>query len=109
MYQQGVVVALWWLTEELHYLVSILKDGGGAVGKNPPPSAGDPRDGGSIPESGKSHEEGMAAHPRTPAWRTPWNSFCENQEATRVWNLKVMRKIKRAHLLLCQVSVNFRS
>ena len=40
--------------------------------KNPPPSAGDLRDVGSIPGLGRSPKEGMAIHSSIPAWRIPW-------------------------------------
>ena len=40
--------------------------------KNPPENAGDIRDVGSIPESGRSPAEGMAAHSSILAWSIPW-------------------------------------
>ena len=40
--------------------------------KNLPASAGDMRDIGWIPGSGRCLEEGMAAHSRILAWRIPW-------------------------------------
>ena len=40
--------------------------------ENPPASAGDIRDLGSVPRSGGPLEEGMASHSRIPAWRIPW-------------------------------------
>ena len=42
------------------------------VVKNPPANAGDLRDMGSIPGSGRSLEEGMATHFSILAWRIPW-------------------------------------
>ena len=42
------------------------------VVENPPASAGDRRDLGSVPGSGGPLEEGMASHSRIPAWRIPW-------------------------------------
>ena len=42
------------------------------VVKNPAANAGDARDVGSIPGSGKSPEEEMAAHSSTLAWEVPW-------------------------------------
>ena len=39
--------------------------------KNPPVNAGDIRDVGWIPASGRSPEEGVAAHSSILAWRTP--------------------------------------
>ena len=56
------------------YLARILKDGfpGSAVGTKSPANAGDTRDGGSIPESGRSQGGGMATHASILAWRIPW-------------------------------------
>ena len=42
------------------------------AGKNPPANAGDIRDLGSIPGSGRSLKEGMAIHSSILAWRIPW-------------------------------------
>ena len=42
------------------------------VVKNPPANAGDIRDMGSIPGSGRSPEEGTATHSSILAWRIPW-------------------------------------
>ena len=42
------------------------------VVKNPPASAGDVRDSGSIPGSGRSLKEVMATHSSLLAWRIPW-------------------------------------
>ena len=41
------------------------------VVKNPPANAGDVRDMGSIPGSGRSPEEGMATHSSILAWEVP--------------------------------------
>ena len=40
--------------------------------KNLPSNAGDTRDKGSIPESERSLEEGVATHSSVLAWRIPW-------------------------------------
>ena len=40
--------------------------------KKSPTSAGDIRDMGSIPESGRSPGDGMATHSNILAWRIPW-------------------------------------
>ena len=40
--------------------------------KNPPASAGDIRDAGSIPGSGQPLEEGTATHSSLLSWRIPW-------------------------------------
>ena len=42
------------------------------VVKNLPTNAGDIRDRGLIPGSGRSLEEGMATHLSNLAWRIPW-------------------------------------
>ena len=42
------------------------------VGKNPPASAGDARDAGSIPGPGRSPEKEMATRSSILAWRIPW-------------------------------------
>ena len=40
--------------------------------KNSPANAGNIRDAGLIPGSGRSLEEGMATHSSILAWRMPW-------------------------------------
>ena len=40
--------------------------------KNPPADAGDTRDAGSIPGSGRSLKEGTATHSSNLAWEIPW-------------------------------------
>ena len=45
---------------------------GGASGKESTYNAGDVRDTGSIPGSGRSLEEGVATHSSILAWRIPW-------------------------------------
>ena len=45
---------------------------GGAADKNPPASAGDARDVGSLPGSGRSLKWEMATHSSILAWRIPW-------------------------------------
>ena len=45
---------------------------GGASGKNPPTSARDERDAGSILGRKDPPEEGMATHSSMLAWRIPW-------------------------------------
>ena len=42
------------------------------VAKNGPAKAGDKRDAGLIPGSGRSLDEGMATHSSILAWRMPW-------------------------------------
>ena len=42
------------------------------VVKNPPAGAGDSRDVGLIPESGRSTGKQMATHSSIVAWRIPW-------------------------------------
>ena len=56
--------------------MSTIKDSGGFPGgsvvKNLPASAGDARDMGSIPGSGRSSGGGMAPHFSILAWEIPW-------------------------------------
>ena len=40
--------------------------------KNPSANAGDERDTSSIPESGRSPEEGVTTHSSILAWEMPW-------------------------------------
>ena len=40
--------------------------------KNSPANAGNTRDAGLIPGSGRSLDEGMATHSSILAWRMPW-------------------------------------
>ena len=42
------------------------------VVKNLPVNAGDIREAGSVPGSGKCPEGGVATHPNIFAWRIPW-------------------------------------
>ena len=42
------------------------------VVKNPPADAGNVREAGLIPGSGRALEEGMATHSSILAWRIPW-------------------------------------
>ena len=55
--------------------VAAIVDGASQVAlvvKNPPANAGDGRDVGSIPEMGRSVEEGMATHSNILAWIIAW-------------------------------------
>ena len=45
---------------------------GALVINNPPANAGDARDTGSIPGSGRSLKKEMATHSSTLAWKIPW-------------------------------------
>ena len=51
------------------------------VVKNPPANAGEIRDEGSIPGSGRSPEEGMATHSSIFAWRIPWTEEPGRQQS----------------------------
>ena len=51
---------LWWKRDSGHLI------------QNPLANAGDPRDKGSIPGSGRSPGEGIETHSSIPAWRIPW-------------------------------------
>ena len=59
------------------------------VVKNPPANAGDIRDMGSIPQLGRSQEEGMVTHSSILVWRIPWT-----EETGR---LQSMRSHRVAH------------
>ena len=50
--------------------------------KNPPASAGDVRDAGSILGSGRSLEKEMATHSNILAWRIPWIVESEGLQST---------------------------
>ena len=54
--------------------------------KNPPASAGDIRDVGSIPGSGRSPQEGMATHSSILAWRIPCT-----EEPGGLWSIGLQR------------------
>ena len=56
------------------------------VVKNPSASAGDVRGVGPIPESGRSPEEGMAAHSSVLVWRIPWT-----EEPGGLWSIASQR------------------
>ena len=61
------------LHPDLGFLASTLRASQVAlVMKNPPANVGDIKDAGSIFESGKSLEEGMAIHSSIFAWGIPW-------------------------------------
>ena len=51
------------------------------VVKNPPANAGDIRDVGSIPGSGRSLEEGMATHSNILVWKIPWTEKPGSQQS----------------------------
>ena len=51
------------------------------VVKNRPASAGDTKDSSLIPGSGRSLEEGMAAHSSILAWRIPWTEEPEGLQS----------------------------
>ena len=53
------------------------------VVKNPPANAGDARDAGSIPGSGRSLGEGMATHSSILAWRMSWTEKSGGLQSTR--------------------------
>ena len=54
------------------------------VVKNLTASAGDIRGAGSIPESGRSLEEGTATHSSVLAWRIPWTEEPDELGSQRV-------------------------
>ena len=59
---------------------------GGTVVKNQPANAGDARDTGSIPGSGRSPEKEMATHCSIPAWEIP-----RTEEPGRLQSLGLQR------------------
>ena len=65
--------------------------------KNPPVNAGDIRDWGSIPGSGRSLEEGMAVHSSILARRFPW---------TQEYGRLEFRGVGKSWTLLKQLSMN---
>ena len=85
---------MWWellgLTQQLSYIIYRSVSYGASqvalVVKNPPANAGDIRDTGSTPGSGRSPEEGMATHPSILAWRIPMDG--------RAWQAIVHRVTK---------------
>ena len=52
------------------------------VANNPPASAGDIRDAGSIPGLGRSPGEGQATHSSILAWRIPWTEQPGGSQST---------------------------
>ena len=65
--------------------------------KNPPATAGDVRDSGSIPESGRSPREGTVTHSSVLSWRIPWiEETCRQQSirSERVRHAKTMCQTK---------------
>ena len=52
------------------------------VVKNPPASARDVRDAGSIPGQEDSLEESIATHSSIPAWRIPWTEETGRLQST---------------------------
>ena len=58
----------------------------GSVVKNPPAKAGDTRDSGSFPRSGRSLEEEMAAHPSILVWEIPQTEEAKSQTRLKCLN-----------------------
>ena len=56
----------------LHICTPFMGFPGGSVIKNPPANAGNARDVGSIPWSGRSSEKEMVTHLSITAWKIPW-------------------------------------
>ena len=56
------------------------------VVKNPPATARDARDTGSIPGQEGALEKEMATHPSILAWRIPWT-----EEPGRLWSMGLQR------------------
>ena len=70
---------------------------GALVVKNLPAKAGDIRDTGLIPGSGRSLEEGMATHFSILAWRTPWT-----EESSRLQSMGSQRVRYNGSDLACK-------
>ena len=67
-----------------HYQVAL-------VVKKPPANAGDVRDMGSIPETGKPLVEGMATHSTIFAWIIPWKrSLAGSIGSQRISRIQLM-------------------
>ena len=60
----------------------------GTNDKNPPANVGDARNAGSTPGSGRSPEEGMAAHNSILAWRIPSRDKPEGLQSMSPWGCK---------------------
>ena len=56
----------------MEHIYTVLGFPSGTVIKNPPASAGDARDAGSIPGSGRSLGGGNATYSSILAWKIPW-------------------------------------
>ena len=76
-----------WDKNPLNLMRFLQREFGGASGKEPIANAGDIRDAGSIPSSGKSLEEGMATHSSILAWRIPWTE--EPGGLQSIWSQRV--------------------
>ena len=61
--------------------------------KNQPANAGDIKDAGSIPGSGRSLEKGMATHSSVLVWRIPWT-----EEPGELQSLGLQRQTGRKQL-----------
>ena len=62
------------------------------VMKNPPTNAGDIRDAGSIPGSGRSPGGGYATHSSILAWRIPWT---EDPDGLQSMESQSQKRLKR--------------
>ena len=75
----------------------------GSVVKNLCANAGDTRDVGSVPESGRSLQEEMATHSSILAWRIPWTEepgrlqFMGWQRVRHDWRTKQQETRNRLH------------
>ena len=68
---------------------------GGTVVKNLPVNAGDARDVGSIPESGRSAGLEMAIHSGILAWKIPWTEEPGSLVGYSPWGRKESDRLKR--------------
>ena len=70
--------------------------------KNPPANAGDVRDSGLIPGSGRSPNEGVATHSRILAWRIPWTEEPGGLQPTASQTARQLKQFStQAHVCEC--------
>ena len=80
----------------------------GSMVKEPACNAGDARDMGSIPGSGRSLEEGMATHSSILAWRIPWREEAGGLHRSQSQTcLKQLSIGQHTHTYIFSVSLKF--
>ena len=68
---------------------------GGASGRSA--NAGDVRDPGSIPRSGRSPGRGHATHSSIPAWRIPWTEEPGRLQSRVAQSRTQLKRLSTAH------------